>query len=41
MAFNEEHVLARIRQKLQDDGVKLWVLPYYDGAAAVEEKLQV
>ena len=41
MAYNEEHILARIRQKLQEDGVKLWTSPYFVENEAVEEKLQV
>ena len=43
MAFAEDYLLARIRQKLQEDGVKLWLKPYFDETtnAATEEKLQV
>ena len=41
MALIDEHLLAKIRQKLQDDGVKLWLPPYHDNGTAVEEKLQV
>ena len=43
MAFAEDYLLARIRQKLQEDGVKLWLAPYFDtsSTAAVDEKLQV
>lgn len=41
MNFNEDHYLARIRQKLQEDGVKLWISPYYIENKTVVEKLQV
>jgi hypothetical protein len=41
MDFNEEHYLARIRQKLQEDGVKLWISPYFLENNSVLEKLQV
>ena len=41
MAYNEEHSLARIRQKLQEDQVKLWTSPYFVDNTTVEEKLQV
>ena len=41
MDFRDEHIIARIRQKLQDDRVKLWTVPYYENDAAVEEKLKV
>lgn len=41
MSFNEEYELARVRQKLQEDGVKLWTSPYYVDNALVEEKLKV
>nr|CAH0109059.1 unnamed protein product [Daphnia galeata] len=40
MDFNEEHYLARIRQKLQEDGVKLWISPYFFENNSVLEKLQ-
>ena len=41
MDFNEEHYLARIRQKLQEDGVKLWIPPYFLENNTVLEKLEV
>lgn len=40
MDFNEEHYLARIRQKLQENGVKLWLAPYYADQATNKEKLE-
>lgn len=41
MDFNEEHYLPRIRQKLQENGVKLWLAPYYADQATNKEKLEV
>lgn len=41
MAHNEEHLIARIRQKLQDDGIKLWIPPYFTNGKAVVEKIEV
>jgi hypothetical protein len=41
MDFNEEHYLARIRQKLQEDDVKLWISPYFLDNKSIVDKLQV
>jgi hypothetical protein len=41
MDFNKEHYLARIRQKLQEDGVKLWISPYFVDNKTNVENLQV
>ncbi|EFX82641.1 hypothetical protein DAPPUDRAFT_223703 [Daphnia pulex] len=40
MDFNKEHYLARIRQKLQEDGVKLWISPYFVDNKTNVENLQ-
>ena len=38
---NEDYHLARIRQKLKDDGVKLWEAPYYVDNQTNESLFQV
>ena len=38
---NEDYYLARIRQKLKDDGVKLWEAPYYVDNQTNESLFQV
>jgi hypothetical protein len=46
MAFNheqteKEHLMARIRYKLQQDQIKLWLSPYLENNSRVEEALKV
>ena len=38
---NQEYHLARIRQKLKEDGVKLWESPYYVDNKTVDSLLEV
>ena len=38
---NEDYCLARVRQKLRDDGVKLWIAPYFDNNQCVELVMKV
>ena len=46
MAFNheqteKEHLMVRIRSKLQQDQIKLWLFPYLENDSLVEEALEV
>ena len=46
MAFNheqteKEHLMTRIRSKLQQDQIKLWLSPYLENDSLVEEALEV
>ena len=46
MAFNheqteKEHLMVRIRSKLQQDQIKLWLSPYLENDSLVEEALEV
>lgn len=39
---NIENVLIQVRAKLQENGVKLWLEPYYiDGIGPVDAELEV
>lgn len=37
-----ENVLIQVRSKLQENGIKLWLSPYYEeGIGSVDDKIEV
>lgn len=42
MSLSIENCLIQVRARLQEEGVKLWLAPYYvDGIGAVDAELEV
>lgn len=42
ISLSIDNILIQVRSKLQDEGIKLWLLPYYlEGIGPVDTELEV